>query len=81
MLRFSSCSRAFALACLGVALSAGQALAHCFVGARFFPATLATDARVAILSLKHFLAGGDPGGLPTMFITDDPRLTVPTPIR
>jgi hypothetical protein len=43
MLRFSSCSRAFALACLIVALSAAQALAHCFVGSRFFPATLATD--------------------------------------
>src|SRR5215472_4107936 len=41
MLRFSS--RAFGLACLVVALSAGQALSHCFVGGRFFPATLATD--------------------------------------
>jgi hypothetical protein len=39
----SSCSRAFALALLFVALSAAEALAHCFVGPRFFPATLATD--------------------------------------
>jgi hypothetical protein len=43
MLRSSSCSRAFALALLFVALSAAQAFAHCFVGPRFLPATLATD--------------------------------------
>ena len=42
MLRSSSCSRAFALAIILVALSAAEALAHCFVGPRFFPATLAT---------------------------------------
>jgi len=39
----SSYSRAFALALLLVALSAAEALAHCFVGPRFFPATLLTD--------------------------------------
>jgi len=43
MLRSSSCSRAFALALIFVALSAAEAFAHCFVGPRFFPATLATD--------------------------------------
>ena len=37
MLPSSSCSRAFALALLFVALSAAEAFAHCFVGARFFP--------------------------------------------
>src|SRR5580704_17662970 len=37
------CSRAFALALLFVALPSSQAFAHCFVGARFFPATLAVD--------------------------------------
>ncbi len=39
----SSCFRALALALLLVALSAAEALAHCFVGPRFLPATLATD--------------------------------------
>ena len=43
MLHSSSCSRAFALALLLIALSAAEAFAHCFVGPRFFPATLATD--------------------------------------
>lgn len=38
-----SCSRAFALALILVALSAAEAFAHCFVGPRFLPATLATD--------------------------------------
>ena len=55
MLRFSSCSRAFALACVVVALSAVQALAHCFVGDRFFPATLATDDPcVAVAPFRPF---------------------------
>src|SRR5882672_10279809 len=35
--------RAFALALLFATLPFTQAFAHCFVGARFFPATLATD--------------------------------------
>ncbi len=35
--------RAFALALLFAALPFTDAFAHCFVGARFFPATLATD--------------------------------------
>jgi hypothetical protein len=35
--------RAFALALLFAALPCSTAFAHCFVGARFFPATLATD--------------------------------------
>src|SRR4029077_14353084 len=43
MFRCSSCSRAFAVALIFVALSAAEALAHCYVGARFLPATLATD--------------------------------------
>jgi hypothetical protein len=43
MFRCSSCSRAFAIALIFVALSAVEAMAHCFVGARFLPATLATD--------------------------------------
>src|SRR3984957_3701275 len=36
-------SHAFALALLFTALSYSEAFAHCFVGARFFPATLAID--------------------------------------
>jgi hypothetical protein len=43
MLRCSSYSRAFAIALIFVALSAVETMAHCFVGARFLPATLATD--------------------------------------
>jgi hypothetical protein len=43
MLCCSSSTRAFALALLLVALSAAEAFAHCFVGPRFLPATLATD--------------------------------------
>src|SRR6202162_3545241 len=38
-----SCLRAIALALLFVTLPFTEASAHCFVGARFFPATLATD--------------------------------------
>src|SRR5277367_6106300 len=37
------CSRAVAFALLFLRLSFSNALAHCFVGARFFPATLAID--------------------------------------
>jgi hypothetical protein len=37
------CSRAFALALLFLCLPISDAFAHCFVGARFFPATLAID--------------------------------------
>jgi hypothetical protein len=40
---FRSIARATALAVIGLALSNASALAHCFVGARFFPATLAID--------------------------------------
>jgi hypothetical protein len=43
MLRYLSCPGVFALSLLFVALSAAEAMAHCFVGPRFFPATLATD--------------------------------------
>jgi hypothetical protein len=43
MFRCSSYPRVFAVALIFVALSAVEALAHCFVGARFLPATLATD--------------------------------------
>ena len=37
------CLRIFALALVFAALPFTDAFAHCFVGARFFPATLATD--------------------------------------
>ncbi|HUI14392.1 MAG TPA: hypothetical protein VL048_13105 [Xanthobacteraceae bacterium] len=43
MPRLSWCPRACAFALLFVCLPCSSALAHCFVGARFFPATLATD--------------------------------------
>jgi hypothetical protein len=43
MFRYSTCSRAFALGAIFILLSAAEALAHCFVGPRFLPATLATD--------------------------------------
>ena len=43
MFRLSKCARAFALGLLMTLLSFSYASAHCFVGARFFPATLATD--------------------------------------
>jgi len=43
MLRVPNCSRLCALSLLFVTLSFSSALAHCFVGPRFFPATLAID--------------------------------------
>src|SRR6202162_638064 len=43
MSRLSRYTRAFAPGLLFVLLSFSNASAHCFVGARFFPATLATD--------------------------------------
>jgi hypothetical protein len=43
MPRNARCTRAFALAFLFAFLPLSQAFAHCFVGARFFPATLAID--------------------------------------
>jgi len=43
MLRVSSCSRLCALLLLFVTLPFSSALAHCFVGPRFLPATLAID--------------------------------------
>jgi hypothetical protein len=43
MFRLSRCSRACALALPFLLLSFSAAFAHCFVGARFFPATLAVD--------------------------------------
>src|SRR6204780_4189404 len=43
MLRRPGCPRVFALALLFLPLSFSNAFAHCFVGARFFPATLAID--------------------------------------
>jgi hypothetical protein len=43
MLRIRLCPRALALALFFVPLSFSAAFAHCFVGARFFPATLAID--------------------------------------
>ena len=43
MFRCPSYPRAFAVGLIFFALSAVEAMAHCFVGARFLPATLATD--------------------------------------
>ena len=43
MSRHSKCQRAFALGVAFFLLSLSNASAHCFVGARFFPATLAID--------------------------------------
>jgi hypothetical protein len=43
MFRLSKCARTFAFGLLMTLLSFSYASAHCFVGARFFPATLATD--------------------------------------
>ena len=43
MSRLPRCSRAFALGLIFVLLPFSNAFAHCFVGARFFPATLAID--------------------------------------
>jgi hypothetical protein len=43
MPRFPRVPRTLALALVFVAISLSEAAAHCFVGARFFPATLATD--------------------------------------
>jgi hypothetical protein len=43
MLHNPLCSRASAVALLFIPLSLSTSFAHCFVGARFFPATLATD--------------------------------------
>jgi hypothetical protein len=43
MFRLSRHARAFALGVLMTLVSFSCASAHCFVGARFFPATLATD--------------------------------------
>jgi hypothetical protein len=43
MFRYSWCPRICALALFFFALSGSDAFAHCFVGARFFPATLAID--------------------------------------
>jgi hypothetical protein len=43
MFRCLSYQRTFAVALIFLALSAAEAMAHCFVGPRFLPATLATD--------------------------------------
>jgi hypothetical protein len=43
MLRYSPCPRALAMALLFIPVSFSTAFAHCFVGVRFFPATLAID--------------------------------------
>ena len=43
MFRLSKYACAFAFGLLITLLSVSYASAHCFVGARFFPATLATD--------------------------------------
>ena len=43
MFRLSKCGRTFAFGLLMTLASFSYASAHCYVGARFFPATLATD--------------------------------------
>jgi hypothetical protein len=43
MFRLSRCARTFAFGLLMTLLAFSYASAHCYVGARFFPATLATD--------------------------------------
>src|SRR6185437_2196092 len=43
MFRLSKCARTFAFGLLMTLASFSYASAHCYVGARFFPATLATD--------------------------------------
>ena len=43
MFRLSRCARTFAFGLLMTLLLFSYASAHCYVGARFFPATLATD--------------------------------------
>ena len=67
MLSLSRCARAFAFGLLMILLSFSYASAHCFVGARFFPATLATDDpcaadEMSLPTVAWFKTGDTPPG-------------------
>src|SRR4029077_13074386 len=59
------CLRTFVFVLLLVLLTLSEASAHCFVGARFFPATLATDdPSVADEMSLPTVAWSGPGNIP-----------------
>jgi hypothetical protein len=65
--RFSSCFDAFALALLFMSLPLSDAFAHCFVGPRFFPATLIIDDpcvadEMSLPTVDWFKTGNIPAG-------------------
>jgi len=67
MFRVSKCACAFAFGLLITLLSFSYASAHCFVGARFFPATLATDDpcvadEMSLPTVAWFKTGDTPPG-------------------
>ena len=67
MFRLSRYARAFAFGLLMTLLSFSYASAHCFVGARFFPATLATDDpciadEMSLPTVAWFKTGDTPPG-------------------
>jgi hypothetical protein len=67
MLHLSRYARAFAFGLLMTLLSFSYASAHCFVGARFFPATLATDDpcvadEMSLPTVAWFKTGDTPPG-------------------
>src|ERR1700675_4006728 len=67
MFRFSKCARAFAFGLLMTLASFSYASAHCFVGPRFFPATLATDDpcvadEMSLPTVAWFKTGDTPPG-------------------
>jgi len=67
MFRFSKCARAFAFGLLMTLASFSYATAHCFVGPRFFPATLATDDpcvadEMSLPTVAWFKTGDTPPG-------------------
>src|SRR5882672_5576980 len=54
-----------ALSLVAMSMSVSQALAHCYVGARFFPATLAIDDpcvadELSLPTISAFSTGDDP---------------------
>ncbi len=70
MSRYPSRLRAFALGVPFVLLFLSNASAHCFVGARFFPATLATDDpcvadEMSLPTVDWFKTGDSPAGEPS----------------
>ena len=67
MFRLSRCSRAFAFALFLTVVPLSGAFAHCFVGARFFPATLAIDDpcvadELSIPTVAWSMTAGTPAG-------------------